>query len=105
MTHYQLRYVLHPPSEDTGWMFMAEVPVLPGCQAWAATGKETVDILTSVAEEFIASYKAHGDELPDGVVSSESQAGSPVSYEQNSKEPIHDAIGPDSDGKSILVAA
>ena len=66
--HYELQYVLHPPSEDTGWMFMAEIPVLPGCQAWADTKEKTVEILTSVAEEFIASYKEHGEALPDGVV-------------------------------------
>ena len=45
-------------------MYMAEVPVLPGCQAWADTPDEALSILSSVATEFIASYKEHGDELP-----------------------------------------
>ena len=67
MQHYHLTYVLHPPSEDSGGMYMAEVPVLPGCQAWADTAEETLSILESVAEEFIASYKEHGEELPDGL--------------------------------------
>ena len=73
MRHYQLRYVLHSPSEDTGGMYMAEIPVLPGCRAWADTAAETVDILTSVAKEFIASYEAHGDELPDEVAAAQSE--------------------------------
>jgi predicted RNase H-like HicB family nuclease len=42
-------------------MYMAEIPVLPGCQAWADTHDETLSILESVAEEFIASYKEHGE--------------------------------------------
>ena len=65
--YYYLSYVLHPPSEDSGGMYMAEIPVLPGCRAWAATRDDTLEILTSVAQEFIASYKAHGEELPEGL--------------------------------------
>ena len=72
MKSYYLRYVLHLPSEDTGGMYMAEIPVLPGCQAWAGTQEETIDILTSVAEEFIASYKENGEGLPDDAAGSKS---------------------------------
>ena len=67
MLHSLLRYALHGPSDDTGGMYMAEIPVLPGCQAWGDTPEETIDILTSVAEEFIASYREHGEELPEGI--------------------------------------
>ena len=73
MKHYLLNYVLHSPSNDSGGMYMAEIPVLPGCQAWADTPEETIDILTSVAEQFLASYKEHGDKLPQGVEASELQ--------------------------------
>jgi predicted RNase H-like HicB family nuclease len=69
--YYSLRYLVHSASEDTGGMYMAEIPVLPGCRAWAGTRDETLDILTSVAQEFIASYKAHGEALPDGVLASQ----------------------------------
>ena len=72
MTHYQLQYVLHLPSEDTGGMFMADIPVLPGCRAWGNTEQETIEILQNVAEEFIASYNTHGDEIPADVMSSKS---------------------------------
>ena len=34
MELYQLDYVLHEPREDQGWMYMAEIPELPGCRAW-----------------------------------------------------------------------
>ena len=72
MRHHHLTYVLHTPSEDSGGMYMAEIPVLPGCQAWADTPDETPSILESVADEFMASYKEHGEELPAGLVTSES---------------------------------
>ena len=68
MKQYLLRYVLHGPSDDSGGMYMAEIPVLPGCQAWGDTPEETIDILTSVAGEFIASYRENGEELPEVVV-------------------------------------
>ena len=34
MELYQLDYVLHEPREDQGWLYMAEIPELPGCRAW-----------------------------------------------------------------------
>ena len=87
--YYYLSYVLHSPSEDTGGMYMAEVPVLPGCRAWAETQDEALEILTSVAQEFIASYRAHGEHLPKGVLDS-----------QNPNEP-----GNGSKSEKLLVAA
>ena len=38
MELYQLDYILHEPCEDQGWFYMAEIPALPGCRAWAETG-------------------------------------------------------------------
>ena len=70
MHRYNLRYVIHEPSEETGQMYMAEIPALPGCRAWAATPDEVIDYLQSVAEQFISSYLEHGDELPQEVVAS-----------------------------------
>ena len=71
MANYYLKYALNPPSEDTGGMYMGEIPVLPGCRAWAETREDTLEILASVAQGFIASYKVHGEELPEGVLASE----------------------------------
>ncbi len=61
---YRLPYVLSEPSEETEFMYLAEVPVLPGCRAWGETIEEALVNLESVAAEFIASCKAHGDPLP-----------------------------------------
>ena len=70
MKKYHLEYVLHDPSEDTDWMYKAEIPALPGCQAWVKSEVEVGEILTSVAEEFIASYHDFGDPLPKEVLDS-----------------------------------
>ena len=67
MANYRLRYTLNPPSQDTAGLYMAEIPSLPGCSAWAETPEEALDILVSVAREFIASYEAHDDTLPPDV--------------------------------------
>ena len=104
MKSYYLRYVLHLPSEDTGGMYMAEIPVLPGCQAWAGTQEETIDILTTVAEEFIASYKENGEKLPDGVLTSESREEFIGSYNEHGERLPDDAAGSKSDEERILVA-
>ncbi len=66
---YRLPYTLRGPSAETENMFLAEVPVLPGCRAWGATPEEALHNLDGVASEFVASYKHHGDELPEGIVS------------------------------------
>lgn len=61
---YRLPYILRVPSAESEDMYMAEVPVLPGCRAWGATAAEALDNLEGVAADFIASYEQHGDELP-----------------------------------------
>ena len=61
---YKLPYVLREPSEETEDMYLAEVPVLPGCRAWGATAEEALFNLEGVAADFISSYEDHGDELP-----------------------------------------
>lgn len=105
MKRYLLRYVLHGPSDDYGGMYMAEIPVLPGCQAWGDTPEETIDILTSVAEQFLASYKEHGDKLPQGVEDSELQQEPVDSYKGSGDK--FDASRPDFEPgvESILVTA
>ena len=105
MKHYLLRYALHGPSDDTGGMYMAEIPVLPGCQAWGDTPEETIDILTSVAEEFIASYREHGEELPEGVAASELEEDVMASGNGRGDELEGDAADSISEAESILVAA
>ena len=61
---YRLPYLLRAPSEETEDMYLAEVPVLPGCRAWGATAEEALFNLEGVAADFIASHEDHGDELP-----------------------------------------
>ncbi len=48
-------------------MYLAEVPVLPGCRAWGATAEEALFNLEGVAADFIASCERHGDELPAAI--------------------------------------
>ena len=67
MAQYRLPYVTHKPAEETGWTYMVEIPVLPGCRAWGATEDEAVTCLQDVAEQFIISFREHGEELPDEV--------------------------------------
>jgi predicted RNase H-like HicB family nuclease len=43
---------------------MAEIPVLNGCRAWGDTPGEALEILRSVASEYILSYKDHKQPLP-----------------------------------------
>ena len=74
MKHYKLRYVMHDPSEDTEDKYMAEIPALPGCRAWADTPEAALDILWSVAAAFIESYIDHGDELPPEIITSTAPA-------------------------------
>lgn len=45
-------------------MYLAELPELPGCRAWAATAEQAMHSLEGVAADFIASYKEHGEDLP-----------------------------------------
>ena len=53
-----------PPSEDTGGLFMAEIPDLPGCRAWGESPHEVADYLHSVAEGFIQLYHEQGKPIP-----------------------------------------
>ena len=71
MELYQLDCILHEPSEDQGWLYMAETPELPGCRAWAETANEALTELSTVAEQFILSYKERGKPLPAGIVRSQ----------------------------------
>ena len=67
MVEYQFEYIMKGPSEETDGMYLAEIPVLPGCRAWGETESEAYENLVSVATEFIHSYYSHGDRLPAGV--------------------------------------
>lgn len=60
----RLEFVLKEPSEDTEGMYLAEVPVLPGCRAWGETAALALENLQSVTTAFIESHRAHGDPLP-----------------------------------------
>ena len=67
MKQYRLSVTMHQPGEETEDKYMAEVPALPGCRAWGDTPAEALENLQSVASEFIRSYRAHGDALPEAV--------------------------------------
>ena len=64
---YRLPYIMRAPSEETEEMYLAEVPLLPGCRAWGTTADEALFNLEGVAADFIASCEEHGDELPDAI--------------------------------------
>ena len=61
---YKLPYTLRAPSDETEDMYLAEVPVLPGCRAWGATAEEALFNLEGVAADYIASCEERGDPLP-----------------------------------------
>ena len=75
MQLYQLDCVLHEPCEEQGWLYMAEIPELPGCRAWAETANETLAELSTVAEQFILSYKDRGKTLLAGIAPSQTGEG------------------------------
>ena len=75
MEVYQLDYVLHEPCEEQGWLYMAEIPELPGCRAWAETANKTLNELSTVAEQFILSYRDRGKALPEGIARSKTGEG------------------------------
>ena len=67
MKQYKLPVIIYQPSEKTENKYMAEIPLLSGCRAWGDTPAEALDILRSVAAEFIRSYKEHKQRLPRAV--------------------------------------
>lgn len=69
MKLYKLPIVLYEPSEDTNDLYMAEVPVLPGCRAWGETPSQVLEYVQGVAEAFIESYHDRGVPLPEDVES------------------------------------
>ncbi len=61
---YTFSYTMTKPREENGWMYLAEVPALPGCRAWGETAEEAFENLQSVACAFVESYRDHDEELP-----------------------------------------
>ncbi len=52
--YYNLSYVIYSPAESTEPdKYMAEIPDLPGCRAWADTPDEAIEILESLAPAFV----------------------------------------------------
>ncbi len=78
MKLYKLPIVLYEPSEDTNDMYMAEVPLLPGCRAWGETGSEALEYVKGMAEAFIESYRDRGIPLPEDVEALEIEATGPA---------------------------
>ena len=69
MKGYRLDYILYDPELSTEPdQYMAEIPALPGCQAWGDTPEETIETLQSVAAAFIDLYEENGEELPQAVL-------------------------------------
>ncbi len=67
MKLYKLPIILYEPSEETNDIYMAEVPVLPGCRAWGETASEALEYVKGVAEAFIESYQDREIPLPEKV--------------------------------------
>ncbi len=60
---YKLAYTMRGPTEDSGGMFVAEIPAMPGCMVWGKTHEEALYILEGVAADFIQSYSEHYGEV------------------------------------------
>ena len=69
MKLYKLPIVLYEPSEDTNDLYMAEVPLLPGCRAWGEPPSLVLEYVQGVVEAFIESYHDRGVPLPEDVES------------------------------------
>ncbi len=67
MKQYRLPVIMQQPSEETENKYMAEIPLLNGCRAWGDTPAETMEILRSVAAEFLLSYKERKQRLQQAV--------------------------------------
>ena len=67
MKQYRLPVIMHQPSVETENKYMAEIPLLNGCRAWGDTPAETMEIMRSVAAEFLLSYKERNQRLPQAV--------------------------------------
>jgi len=67
MKQYKLPVIMYQPSDETENKYMAEIPLLNGCRAWGDTPAEALEILRSVAAEYIRSYKEHKQRLPRAV--------------------------------------
>jgi predicted RNase H-like HicB family nuclease len=67
MKQYRLPVIMHQPSVETENKYMAEIPLLNGCRAWGDTPAETMEILRSVAAEFLLSYRERKQRLPQAV--------------------------------------
>jgi predicted RNase H-like HicB family nuclease len=67
MKQYRLPVIMHQPNEETENKYMAEIPLLSGCRAWGDTPAEALEIVRSVAAEFIRSYKERKQRLPRAV--------------------------------------
>ena len=65
---YRLPYTLRSPSWETEDMYLAEVPILPGCRAWGETAEGALLNLESVAAAYIASCEEDGVALPDAIL-------------------------------------
>ena len=74
MARYSFEYTLTEPCEETEDMYFADLPAMPGCHAWGETPEDAEENLRSMASAFLESYKAHGDELPANVITSDSSA-------------------------------
>ena len=72
MAQYQFDYILYPPELSTDpEMYMAEIPALPGCQAWGNTEEETIEFLKDIAANFVELYDELDLELPQDAIRSD----------------------------------
>ena len=77
--YYNLSYVIYSPAESTEPdKYMAEVPDLPGCRAWADTPDEAIEILESLAPTFIELQIERGEDSNLVEVFQQGVAASPV---------------------------
>ena len=58
MKLYTLPVVLRRPSADAEDMYLAEIPVLPGCRAWREMAADALANMKDVAAASIESYNS-----------------------------------------------
>ena len=60
--------------EDGSWS--VDIPSIPACAAWGGTREEALENLQDLAQNYLEVLLEHGDALPKGIESSDTDEGS-----------------------------
>jgi predicted RNase H-like HicB family nuclease len=53
MKKYKFPVIMHEPQKESGKGYLAEIPLLGGCQAWGKTPEEALENIRIIAAELI----------------------------------------------------